>query len=388
MTTPHMGEDEVSDDAKAMSTDPYRAELTRALAFAKASVTQLGKARAEYDAMQQPAPSRPSGIWTSVDELAGLPMEGEAWDALLSAANEDVGIVDLSDQESRANVVTLAKALYFARSEEYQMRADVADGIEYIVANPTYSGRALALGRNLGAFVIAADLIDLAWYDPPLDRAFRDTLRLLRTAPCTGAASSLIDCHERRPNNWGAHAGFTRAAIAVYLGDTEDLERTATVFHGYLGNRSAYDGFTHGGPVGERDLSWCHDESAPVGINPTGATKQGLSIDGVLPDDQRRGGSFTTSPPKENYVWEALQGLTAQAWILHRAGYPAFEWEDRALLRAFRWLHDVNAYPAEGDDTWQPHMINHVYGTSFPAPVPSRPGKGVGFTDWTHGGGA
>jgi hypothetical protein len=39
-----------------------------------------------------------------------------------------------------------------------------------------------------------------------------------------------------------------------------------------------------------------------------------------------------------------------------------------------------------GDDTWQPHLINKVYGSTFPAPTPSRPGKNVGWADWTHGG--
>ena len=52
--------------------------------------------------------------------------------------------------------------------------------------------------------------------------------------------------------------------------------------------------------------------------------------------------------PGENYVWEALQGAFVQAWILHRAGYPALEWQDRALLRAVRWLHETAAYQAEG----------------------------------------
>jgi len=29
--------------------------------------------------------------------------------------------------------------------------------------------------------------------------------------------------------------------------------------------------------------------------------------------------------------------------------------------------------------------VNKYYGTGFPAPVPSRPGKNMGFTDYTHG---
>ena len=122
-----------------------------------------------------------------------------------------------------------------------------------------------------------------------------------------------------------------------------------------------------------------------MGVNQPGTAKQGHSIDGVLPDDQRRGGSFQWPPPKENYVYEALQGALAQAVILHNAGYDVWNWEDRALLRAFQWLHEQAEFPAEGDDTWQPHLVNFYYGTRFPAPIPSRPGKNVGWTDWTHG---
>ncbi|HZD05704.1 MAG TPA: hypothetical protein VE173_12330 [Longimicrobiales bacterium] len=333
----------------------------------------------------QAAPSRPkaSGIWISPAELAELPTSGPAWDNLLSHANTACGTVDLTDQEQTANVCIMAKALVFARTGRTAYRTDVVQAITQIVTAPTYTGRALSLGRELGAYVVAADLIDLPHYAPDLDTRFRSALRTLRTTYTWGAASSLIDCNEKRPNNWGAHCGFTRAAIAVYLGDTADLARTAQVFKGYLGDRSSWAGFVYGGP--DHDLSWQCDPTRPVGINPAGCSRDGLSLDGVLPDDQRRGGSFTTSPPKENYVWEALQGLLAQAVVLHRAGYPVFQWQDRALLRAVRWLHQVADYPAEGDDTWQPHIVNHYYGTSFPAPVPARAGKNVGWTDWTHG---
>ena len=65
--------------------------------------------------------------------------------------------------------------------------------------------------------------------------------------------------------------------------------------------------------------------------------------------------------------------------------FDVFAASDRALYRAVRWLHEQDGFPAEGDDTWVPHLVNHFYGTSFPAPVPSRPGKNMGFTDFTHG---
>ena len=54
------------------------------------------------------------------------------------------------------------------------------------------------------------------------------------------------------------------------------------------------------------------------------------------------------------------------------------------MLRAFTWLHQVNRFPASGDDTWQPHVINRAYGTSFPAPTPARAGKVFGWTDWVQ----
>ena len=119
-------------------------------------------------------------------------------------------------------------------------------------------------------------------------------------------------------------------------------------------------------------------------MNPAGATRDGRSIDGVLPDDQRRGGGFSWPPPRENYVYEALQGAIVQAVILARAGYDVFDWSDRALLRAYRWLDEQADYPAEGEDRWQMHLVNHYYGTTFPAAVPTTPGKNMAFTDWTH----
>ncbi len=110
-----------------------------------------------------------------------------------------------------------------------------------------------------------------------------------------------------------------------------------------------------------------------------------LPIGGVLADDQRRSGAFRWPPPKENYVYEALQGAVAQAVLLERLGYDSWKWGDRALLRAFEWLHAEADFPAQGDDTWIPHTVNRAYGTKFPAPAPSRPGKGMGFSHWTHG---
>jgi hypothetical protein len=234
-------------------------------------------------------------------------------------------------------------------------------------------GDTLALGRELLAYVIAADLVGL---DSADDDVFRVWLEGVVIEDLRGR--TLVSTHEDRPNNWGTHAGASRVVAAVYLGDEDEITRCAQVFNGYLGDRASYAGFIYG------DLNWQADPSAPVGINPLGATKDGHNIDGVLSDDQRRGGSFTWPPPKENYVYEGLQGALAQAVILYRRGHDVWNWQNRALRRAFDWLHEQANFPAVDDDTWQPHIVNHFYRTDFPAPVPSRTGKNMGYTDWTH----
>ena len=315
-----------------------------------------------------------AGIWISPSEIAQLPMSGSAWNNVKSEADKSTGNPDLSDQDDDTNVRVLAKALFYVRTGTQSYRTDVINACMDAIGTES-GGRTLALGRELGAYVIAADLVGLP---PDKDAIWRQFIRDMLTENLQG--KTLVSTHEDRPNNWGTHAGATRAAIAVYLNDTQELERTAQVFKGWLGDRSSYAGFSYG------DLDWQANPSQPVGINPVGSTKNGHSIDGVLPDDQRRGGGFTWPPPKENYVYEALQGVLAMAVILYRAGYDVWNWEDQAIRRAFEWLHNEANYQAASDDTWEPHVVNHYYGTNFPAPVPSSPGKNVGWTDWTHAG--
>jgi hypothetical protein len=326
----------------------------------------------------------PSGIWMSQSDLQALPTSGSAWNGLLAAANKSCGTPDLTNQEDAANVCVMAKALVFARTGQSTYRQGVVTALTAVAGAPAFNGRALALGRELAAYVIAADLIDLKNYNATLDGAFRFKIQQLLTVVTIEGPQNLIYCHEERPNNWGTHCGASRVAVAAYLGDTVELESAARVFKGWLGDRSAYSSFSYG------DTSWQCNPNQPVGINPAGCVKEGHVIDGVLPDDQRRAEGFSWPPTQENYVYEALQGALVQAVILRRAGYTdVFEWQNRALLRAFYWLHTQNSFPAGGDDTWQPHVINHFYGSvgaNFPAPIPSQPGKNVGWTDWTFQG--
>lgn len=317
--------------------------------------------------------SASSGMWLNELRLVNLPTGGPAWDAILEAAQQDTSNPDIQDQEDDTDIYILAKGLVYARTGQAHYRQEVVHSLMAAIGTEQ-GGRTLSLGRNLIGYVIAADLIDLST-SPEEDQLFCTWLAQLLTLELDGR--TLQSTHEVRPNNWGTHAGAARAAIAVYLGDEAELARTAQVFKGFLGDRSSYSGFSFG------ELSWQCDPENPVGVNPAGCTRDGHSIDGVLPDEQRRGGDFEWPPPKEGYVWEGLQGAIVQAQILHRAGYPAWQWEDSALHRALTWLHTQADFPAEGDDEWQPWLVNAAYGTAFPAITPANYGKNMGWTDWT-----
>ena len=314
------------------------------------------------------------GIWISTAEVAKLPMAGAAWNQLKAEADKTASKPNLSNQDDETNIRIMAKALVFARTRNERYRTEVINACMAAMGTEK-RGRTLALGRELAAYVIAADLVGLP---PAEDLRFRTWLRGTLTLNLDG--NTLRSTHELRPNNWGTHAGASRLAVAVYLGDQTELARSVQVFKGWLGDRAAYAGFQFG------DLHWQADPKKPVAINPKGAMKDGHPIDGVLPDDQRRGGKFNWPPPKENYVFEALQGALVQAVILSRRGYEVWNWQDKALLRAYEWLYAQAKFPASGDDGWQPHIINYYYRTKFSTPALSTPGKNVGWTDWTHAG--
>ena len=321
-----------------------------------------------------------NGIWISSFELETLPTSGASWNNMKAEADQSVCTPVLSNQDDNCNVRVMAQALVFAKLRQETYRTKVVSAITNIVNSGTYNGRSLALGRELGAYVLSADLIDLNTFNPTLDAQFRSKIRELLTTFTSGGPTNLEDCHEQRPNNWGTMCGGSRAAVAAYLGDNAKLARVAQVFKGYLGDRSSYSGFSYG------DLSWQCNPSLPVGINPQGCIKEGHNIDGVMPDDQRRCGSFSWPPCNTGYAWEGQQGILAQAIILSKQGYDVWNWENRAILRAHSWKVNIGNNQAGGDDTWQPWVVNFYYNTNFLALSPSNPGKNIGWTDWTHQG--
>lgn len=327
-----------------------------------------------------PPPPPSSGLWISAEELARLPTSGAAWDRMKAAADGDLGTPTLADYNANHDVRTLAVGLVYARTGDARYRQKAADAIRAAIGKEA-GGLVIMLARNLVCYIITADLIGLASYDPALDAQFRVWIAAMRTKQFSDG--TLIGEHERRANNHGTMPGASRAAIAVYLGDAQELARTAQVFRGWLGDRSAYAGFSY-----TNDLSWQADPAKPVAINPVGAAKDGRSLDGAMPEEMRRGCSIRWPPCVTGYPWEGLQGALVQANILARQGYDVWNWQDRALLRAVVFLDGLErqygGWWATGDDTWVPWMVNQVYGTSYRTD-PANIGKNMGWTDWMYG---
>jgi hypothetical protein len=329
-------------------------------------------------------PASGKGIWITPAELKGLPRRGNAWESMRAAAR-DLGEAEIANQDSQHDVRTLAAALVYARTGWERYREKSARAIVEAIGTER-AGSVLALARNLVAYVVAADLVDLRTYDGAGDARFRSWLRRVRHESLgSGPYSTLVATHERSANNWGTHAGASRIAVAVYLGDRGDLARAARVFRGWLGDRAAYAGFAF-----TRDRSWQSDPRRPVGLNPPAATRDGRSIDGALPEEMRRGGRFRWPPKRTGYPWEALQGAVVQAELLHRRGLRAWRWQGDALRRAVAFLHALSlelpddSWWASGDDAWIPWLVNARCGTTFPASPQGSPGKNMGWTQWTH----
>lgn len=319
-----------------------------------------------------------TGIWISLAEISALPTSGAGWTDVLAAAKNASGATSLGNQDSNDSTNVMAAALVYARTGEAVYLAKVKKAIADICTKKLESGsRALALGRELIGYVLAADIVQLKTIDADLDARWRTKLAALLTYK-TSQAGSLIDCSLDRPNNWGGHSRASWLAAALYLGDKTGADRAVATLRGWMGDWDAYHGFTYA------DLAWQIDKARPVGVLPKGAKIQGYNVDGGQPEELRRV-SFHIPPSNVVYTWEGLQGPIAAAEMAHRAGYTDI-WDccDKALLRAVQFNYR-QGWAAEGDDKWIVPIINRAYGVTLPV-TGGGAGKNVGWTLWTHGG--
>jgi hypothetical protein len=355
------------------------------------------------------APASRTYIWLSPAEIRALPITEDpncnarcrnAWRLLTRASAEVPGPPNVADLNEDTGTFALAKALVAVRLGESEVTAALREEVVTLLglAIGTEGGAtALAVGRRMVAYIIAADIIDLPIIRPQFDQiVFRPWLRSLLEREFEGR--TLRSCQEDRPNNWGTHCGASRIAIAAYLDDRAEMERAASVFRGWLGDRQAYTGFKFDAEA----FGWMSDgclaagpECQPTPVNPVGALVGGHNVDGVVVDDQRRAGAFVWPPMYTIYSYGSLGGAVVQAAILQRFGFDAWQWGNQALRRAVEWMY----YDGDGKTKWDTcgdnnkryvlDLVDHAYGSNFIgrmscSPDASREGRNIGWTSWTH----
>jgi len=333
-----------------------------------------------------PAPRPPAQpgdyLLMSRSALLARPTRGSAWASLEAVADGSLGSPNLCDQGNKHGVQTLAGALVYARTGTIAYRNKARSAIlSAIGTEGTGCGSAiLSLGRQLGAYVLAADFIDLDGAD---DASFRNWLSAIRTRDLGGHSRwyTLAGTSENSANNWGTFALASRVAASAYLGDSTDLARSWQVFSGYSSGAWEFQ------KTADWSASWSclpGDGSTrlPIAINGE-CTRDGIDLDGAPVEDASRG-TFPTADG--GYVNEAMQGYVVQALLLERSGHAAFEAGGQALRRVaeFQVRNGIWNYHSTG--YYVGPVINWAYGTSLPV-LPSGFGRVFGYTDWLYGSG-
>lgn len=344
-----------------------------------------------------------SGIWVDPAKLAALPMSGNGWTAVLRDADRAPGTANVADQDSNHDVYTLAAAIVCARTQSSAYCTKATNGVVSAIGTEA-GGRWLAVGRNMTAYVISADLLGLRANSDPNSAGSRVntwirsflTVKLAhnndpsRMIPLVPFASG---------SNASAQEGAVYAAVAAYLKDGVALQRAWDAFRTYACDPTA--------PNRENiDLStgvqygWAHSNTTPCAVNPRGTAKvvpagqpgagTSHSIDGAIINDMRRGGTYQWQPLYTSYPWVGLEGFIPAAVILHRAGFPAFQVADQAVLRTHKYLWNLRN--ETGNSSWFDgtrgaeiiQLVNVAYGQSFPRTSGRGGGRTVGYTEWTH----
>jgi len=319
------------------------------------------------------------GILLSPAELMALPTSGPGWDAIMARIKSPYGGSYTLGTRDESNKDVLANALAGARLNNAAYKAFARDKIAHMMAAPRNTGDVLGTLRHLQTYIISADIIDLASFDPALNGKFRTWLanEIRANYSGGGGGGSVISIHNKKPNNFGTHAGATRIAAALYLGDAAELKAARDVWYGWATGDPAYTPQTRTWT----GTSWQCDSSHPRGINATGCSRSGVSLDGVIPEDQERCGEFSQTPCATNYIQGATDGMTLSFWMLARQGENPWAWGDRAALRQMKWKYASGQAPYSGF-RWQIPVIEKAYGIDLAGNAPTATSTNFGFADW------
>jgi hypothetical protein len=313
------------------------------------------------------------------DDLLDRPTSGDAWDRMAAAAQGEWPDANLRDRSSRALPYVLAAALVHARTGDSAARDRVVEALRSL-----HEGRPprdlLALVRQLGGWVVAADLV--GYREPEFVRWLHE----LRYQTVGGHPRwrTIFGTAGETANNYGTFALASLIAADRFLGDERGLARDWEIFKGY--------GEPFGWPF-EKTADWDVTYSClgsdrerphilPIAINPAGCDRWGGDLDGMPVEDAARSDDFPES--HAGYVNEAMQGYAFQALLLARAGYDAWGVNDEQVRRVaeFQLRWDIwNVHPTGYFVGW---IVNGAYGTDYPALQPTWQGRIFAWTEWLY----
>ena len=301
--------------------------------------------------------------------VAGLPTSGSAWESVRSVAAGTWAKPDLCDRGNKADVQALAGALVYARTGQATYKTKVINALKAAMATQRdgCSSAVLALGRQLGGWVLAAD------YAGYRDAAFVQWVRQIRTREIGGHSRwhQLRFTAGNSANNWGIWALASIIAADRYLGDATALAQDWAIFRGYGDGTHTFQ------PTSDYLSGW--NCTRYFAIEPGRCGKP--DHNGAPVEDASRSGN--TTMPDPGYVNEALSGLTVQAMLLGRAGYPAWTVNSSQMRRVADFLVRTGTWNAESVAYFAGYVINAAYGSRYPIKA-GNSGRMFAYADWLY----
>lgn len=328
----------------------------------------------------------PGTMFIQPSTLASLPTSGPAWDALVSKSNTDPGSGNLGALDQLHPLAVFSIALRWAKDGGGLGQAYVINEIKAVMGTESSAGQPLNPYRTLGAYVMAADLVDMPGSTVGANGQTFDAWMQSwpnKVIPGQSNWNTLEKCARTSGNNWGACARTSLMAVLLWLKkrslqpsgfDRETLLADLVKWHKrFVGDTSVPNTFV---PTGSFQSSWATTTypSQQGVINPdvTGAKAW---QNGANAEDASRSSYPTKTGAGQHYQYETLDSLMVMLALLINAGYAdAAGWGNNGVRRNYKYMI-TNGLTSPSSDYhhffWmQPTAANHLF-TGLGMPVPS-----------------
>lgn len=320
----------------------------------------------------------PDYMLISRSDLMRLPVSGAGWASVKAKADANV-TPDLCDQDNKADINAMAAGIVYARTGEEAYKAKVIGLLNKAMASQRDGcyNAVLAMGRQLGGYVLAADF---AGYREPV---FTDWLAMVVERKVGGHSrwNQLRFTAYDSANNWGTFALASVTAVDIYLNRTEDIEKDWKVFSSY--------GVPYGWPfnkTSDYNQQWSCVATGltgnlPIAIN-VPCEKNGINLDGAPVEDSSRAsfGSYSS------YIHESMQGYVVMAQLFERTGRPGWTVNNSQICRAAQFADRAGRMNDHSVNFSAAHMANTFCGLNLPTKSPADNGRMFAFGDYLFGG--